>query len=280
MLDTYYELCRQLDDELTILNNDFPEILKKSEQSIKCITGYVARVKQSVLESDFSDSNEEIIFFKHIKPHVFHHLIYFTKVLSIESARPAGGTQFIVNFYRAELRKISLFYRENRDFCQYYRKGLTHFDSFYFVRGQVILGFLNDTSYFNADPSFSTTHDYKVACLLAYDKLAEYLQGEITSVMMQSTSAVAKELDLSQSLIWTDTKIALVELVYALHASGCFNNGRAGIKELATFFSQAFSVEMGDYYRNYLEIKSRQSHTKFLEHLRENLLKKIQQQEC
>lgn len=187
---------------------------------------------------------------------------------------------YIKKFYCTDLKKLRFFNNENKDFCQYYRKGLTHLDSIYFVRGQVAIGFLNDSTYFNADPLFSTPKDYKVSCLLAYDKLANYLQDAIALTDLHPSRLSNKEYRSLQSLKWTDSKTAMVELIYALHATGCFNNGKAGIKEIASFFSQAFSVELGDFYRNYLEIKSRHNHTRFLDHLRESLLKKIQQQDC
>lgn len=280
MLVIYYELCHQLEEELMALNDEFPEILKRSEQSIKCITGYLSRIKQNVLDSGFTDLADEIIFFKHIKPQVFHWLIYFNKVLNIESAKPSVSSQFLKKYYRAELKKLRFFYNENKEFCQYYRKGLTHLDKIYFIRGQVPIGFLNDSVYFNADPLFSTPKDYKVSCLLAYDKLANYLQDAIALTDLQPSRLSNKESRNLQSLNWTDTKIAMVELIYALHATGCLNNGKAGIKEIATFFSQALSIDLGDFYRNYLEIKNRNNHTKFLDQLRENLQKKIQQQDC
>lgn len=275
MLDLYYDLCRKLDEELVAIDRKVSDILKKSEQSVLCIFGYLEKLKKNVHKHGFHDNKSEIMFFKNIKPMVFHQLIYYTKILSIESAKPSDGKQLLKKFYRSELKKLSFFYRENKDFCQYYRKGLTHLDHIYFMRGKFILGFLNDTTYFVSDPSFSTTHDYKVSCILAYDKLAVYLQDSISISGIQTSV----KLNNIQNLNWTDSKIALVELIYALHTYGCLNFGKLEIKDLAIFFSQGFSVEIGDYYRHYLEIKNRQNPTKFLDQLRDSLIKKIEQQD-
>ncbi|AZI22545.1 hypothetical protein EIH07_05540 [Chryseobacterium taklimakanense] len=37
-------------------------------------------------------------------------------------------------------------------------------------------------------------------------------------------------------LNWTDSKAAIIELIYALYYRGTFNNGQADIKEIAKYF--------------------------------------------
>ena len=64
-----------------------------------------------------------------------------------------------------------------------------------------------------------------------------------------------------------------MELIYALHADGVFNNGTSELKEVATFFESAFDVDLGQFNRTFLEIRSRQSErTKFLNTLKEKLI--------
>ena len=75
---------------------------------------------------------------------------------------------------------------------------------------------------------------------------------------------------------WTDPKTALIELIYAFHSHSSLNNGKADIKEIATNFEQIFNIDLGDYYKTYLEMKMRKnSRTKFLDSLRESLLKRM-----
>jgi len=59
--------------------------------------------------------------------------------------------------------------------------------------------------------------------------------------------------------------------------SGAINNGTADIKEIATAFQKIFNIELGDYYRTYLEIRSRKkSKAKFLEELSYSFSNKIE----
>jgi hypothetical protein len=61
------------------------------------------------------------------------------------------------------------------------------------------------------------------------------------------------------NLTWTGNKVDAIETVYALHASGVFNDGKADIKDVAQEFQIAFNIDLGDYYRAFLEIKSRKT---------------------
>ena len=79
------------------------------------------------------------------------------------------------------------------------------------------------------------------------------------------------------SLSWTGNKADLIEIIYALQTIGVFNKGEASIKEIATVFEKVFHIELGDYYRTFVEIRSRKiNQVKFIENLKETLLKRMQ----
>lgn len=78
-------------------------------------------------------------------------------------------------------------------------------------------------------------------------------------------------------LFWTANKTDLVELIYALHTTGAINSGTADIKEMASVCERLFNIELGDYYRTYLEIRSRKiNQTKFLDKLKESLIVRME----
>ena len=67
----------------------------------------------------------------------------------------------------------------------------------------------------------------------------------------------------------------LVELLYALDACDCINDGEIGVEELADAFSDIFGVEIKNCYNVYMNMKRRKddSCTYFLDELREKLNK-------
>ena len=82
------------------------------------------------------------------------------------------------------------------------------------------------------------------------------------------------------SLIWTASKTAFTELIYALYSHGAFNNGNTEIKLIAKTFEDAFNIELGDFYHTFMELKARKiNRTKFLDRLCEALIKKMDEQD-
>lgn len=156
-------------------------------------------------------------------------------------------------------------------FYSYYRTDSTYLDHTYFVRGKHNVQLSLDTFYFETDHSFSTSHDYKVAKIIANDLIQDYLEDQLSKT---ATS------DKPTTLHWTGSKTALTELIYALHSQGIFNNANADIKPIVKVFESTFNVDLGDFYHTFLELKSRKmNRTKFLDSLKESLIKKMDEQD-
>ena len=146
-------------------------------------------------------------------------------------------------------------------------------DEFYFLRGNDNIGLITDTSHFYTDIEFSTSHDNSVAKIIAYDLLLNYYTNEIEELKKspKKIATTAKLVD-NLNLSWTSHKIDLTELIYALISSGAV---KGDIKDLATAFEKIFNVDLGNFYRTFLEIRSRKiDPTKFIDVLKFELLKK------
>jgi len=63
-----------------------------------CIKITLSKLKNFVLNNTFKDEEEEILFFKEIKPGIFSQLIYQVKINNIESKRPMGSIEIQQNF--------------------------------------------------------------------------------------------------------------------------------------------------------------------------------------
>ena len=76
----------------------------------------------------------------------------------------------------------------------------------------------------------------------------------------------------SDTIIWTDTKNALIELVYALHASGSVSYGRIGIRKISFALEKLFQINLGDLHHSFHRMKYRAgSRTTFLDQLKSSL---------
>lgn len=280
MLTIVYDLKQALDAELKQIDCEEEEILKKAERSIYCISNSLKRLKEHIRGNKFVNQKDEILFFKQIKPSIYSKLIYFVKVFNIESKRPNGSDKSQKKYLHNELNKLEQFFFENLEFYQYIRNNMTYLDDKYFVRGKLDIRLFMDTFIYDADPEFSSSHDYKVAKIIANDLLNIYLNTELAIMERKDHSTDHRNFIISKGkFTWTDSKAALTEFIYAVHAVKCINNGNIEIKEIADFLQSLFRIDLGDYYRDYLQIKCRQNQTKFIDTLKAALIKRINEQE-
>lgn len=265
--ETYLKLETAI-QELEI-ESDCP--IKRIEAVIQLVIQSFSDLKKFVLKNDFKNTEEEIHFFKYQKPIIVSKLIYYNAVYKIETKKPYGEKQ-IKKFLNKELNKLKKFFDSNIDFYKYYRSGNSFLDENFFIRGKHDIRLWLDTFYFEADHRFSTSHDYKVAKILANDLIQVYLEDQLNNKHYKKANS-------KSPLSWTGSKTALTELIYALYAQGVFNNGNTDIKLIAKTFESTFNIDLGDFYHTFMELKARKiNRTKFLDILCEALIKKMDEQ--
>ncbi|WP_317165161.1 RteC domain-containing protein [Flavobacterium ajazii] len=232
-------------------------------------------IKKNISKSSFKTDTEEILFFKEIKPQFTSKLIYFNMIYKIEMKRPNGGNRILKKYYHNELLKLKSFFDNELEFYQYYRSGSTYLDYKYFQRGKFDIKLALDNYYFETDITFSTSHDFKVAQILANDLIQLYLENQLVMIENKDSGEKSQRKP-NIKLMWTGSKVALIELLYALHSEGVFNNGALDLKDIAEYFEHIFEVDLGQYRRAFLEIRARKSErTKFITSLNETLLKRM-----
>ncbi|CAM3459918.1 RteC domain-containing protein [Aequorivita lipolytica] len=122
------------------------------------------------------------------------------------------------------------------------------------------------------DITFSTAKDMIFAQIIGNTLTINYLKKKVSRKKRKPFVIKQKK----SPLKWTGTKVDLVELVYALQASGMINNGQANLADLATAFETLFQKDMTDFYRVFLEIRNRKSNqSKLLDLLKRSLLQRI-----
>ena len=269
----YKQAIENLEEEINKLHFEQSDLLVSYEKAIKLILAKISELKQHVLDIGFKNQQEEIYFFKHQKPALVSKLIYYNAVYKIETKKPYGAKP-IRKYLNDELRKLKRYFDNNLEFYKYYRTNNSFIDDKLFVRGKYDIKLSLDTFYFEADRNFSTSHDYKVAKIIANDLIQVYLEDQL-----HNTAYREKSTDLP-NLNWTGSKTALIELIYALHSQAVLDNGNADIKVIAKTFERAFNVDLGDFYHTFMELKSRKiNRTKFLDNLKESLLKKMDEED-
>jgi hypothetical protein len=269
-------LVNQLNEQLNFVDLEIDNQIKKCEQAITLILKSINELKKATTKTNFKTQSEEIQFFKEIKPQFTSKLIYFNRVYKIEMKKPNGGNRILKKYYNNELLKLKAFFDNELEFYQYYRSGSTYLDYKYFLRGKFDIKLALDSYYFETDSSFATSHDFKVATILANDLIQLYIENQLLMLDNQENTEKSQRKP-NVKMTWTGSKVALVELMYALHTEGVFNNGAADLKEIAEYFEHIFEIDLGQYRRVFLEIRARKNdRTKFLTTLNESLQKRME----
>lgn len=273
-MDKFYkETLHKLETEIKELEMEADCSIQQVEAIIKLIIRCLANVKEYILDRGFKNADEEIHFFKYQKPIIVSKLIYYNAIYKIEAKKPYGNESATKEYIDNELAKLKRHFDNNLEFYRYYRTNSTYLDEKYFVRGKYDIKLSLDTYYFETDHNFTTSHDYKVAKIIANDLIQVYLEDQLNSNSQRKITH-------SSLLNWTGSKTALTELIYALHTQGVFDNGNADIKVIAKVFENIFNIDLGDFYHTFMELKSRKiNQTKFLDSLRDALVKKMEEQE-
>lgn len=272
----YKSMLTKLDFDLNLLESSSEDVLFIAEEGIKITRKALKQLRAKVISNNFNSVKEEIEFFKFIKPKVYSKLIYYVKLFCLESKKPKGSIKSKVKYFNEQVNKLQLYFQDNLDFYHYYRRGATMFDEHYFLRNKANIRLFPDSFHFLTDEQFSTSHDGTVATIIAYDMLIVYLSKEIEILESNGNYINMEALQKQSQIVWTSPKIHLIELIYALHSMDVINNGSVSIKDIARVTERIFKVDLGDYYRAFLEIRMRKKgRTKFLDMLKENLEKRM-----
>lgn len=273
MNNFYNEILLKLETAIKDLEIETDCSIQRIEAVIHHILECLSELKGYVLKRGFKNTDEEIRFFKYQKPAIVAKLIYYNAIYKIETKKPYGAKP-IRKYLNKELKKLKRFFDNNLDFYKYYPSNNSFLDEKMFLRGNHDIKLWLDTHYFQSDQSFSTSHDYKVAKIIANDLIQVYIEDQLYNKFQKDKSKNQKRLK------WTGSKVALIELIYALHYQGVFDNGNNDIREVAQYFESAFDIDLGNFYQTYLELRNRKmNRTKFLDALREELIRRMDERD-
>ena len=268
-------LLSDLNDQLNFIDLEIDNPITKYEKAIDISLKSKEKLRILIQKISFKSDEDEIRFFKEIKPQFTSKIIYYNTIFNIEMKKPNGGTRVLKKYYNNELIKLKAFFDNELDFYKYYRSGNIYLDFKYFLRGKYDIKLSLDSYYFEADKTFSTSHDFKVAKLLANDLIQLYLENRL--IMIENKDNYENsQLKPNVKITWTATKVSLTELLYALHSQGVFNNGAVDLKDIAEYFEHIFEIDLGQYRRTFLEIRTRKTdRSKFITSLNESLIKRM-----
>jgi len=253
-------------DQVDRIINSESSPLKKAELGIRLCNGTLTELQHMVEKEDFEDTASEIDFFKNIKPIPMSYLIYFTEVRTCEISIPKVGTNPRIRFLEKEVKKINKFFSQNNDFVNYMEQSHNYIDHQFFTRNNLDNFPFAPTINYYQYPEFSTSHDMLWAKIQAMYRFIHYIREKLQK--LQPGNKVLYSERQPKLLLWSGSKTALIELIYALYADGSLNHGTVEISTIISSFEDFFNIKLDQGYKTYSEIKARKGErTKFLNQL-------------
>ncbi len=204
----------EIEKRIKKIERDEKNEITKSTQILTFLESKLDELKRFIVQYDFKTEEEEILFFKEIKPKILSKLIYYMSVYKIEINRPKGSCLTIKTYLLNELDQLKHYFDRNIEIYHYYRTGCSHFDRTYFLRNKDADIPMNISCfYFERDVRFSTGYDYKIAEILANDSLEPYIKSQLVKLEEQEYSETKSEVHtgLKTRETWTASKTDLAE---------------------------------------------------------------------
>lgn len=269
----YVNYFNEFEKEFERLKNASEDVLTISIEIIQYIENKLKEIYKWLKKHIFETPQEEIYFFKELKPRMVSKLLFYKELLKLEASLPPNKKNKRKH-YEDLLTKINRYAVSNREFYEYYRSRTSFKDEDLFVRRSYKNIFLYDCYLINYDSKLSTSHDFNVAIIISNDMLSSHLENKIDELYSKTTS---NKPPMDHKFNWTGTKVDMTEVVYACQATGCINNGNFDLKEFAVFLGTMLNMEIdANLYGNYSDIKSRKiPKTRFLNMMSDKLIEKI-----
>lgn len=265
------KLEKEIDNRLKAIEKSNLNVLKKSLEASLVLGDAFQRLREFISTYTFKNEAEEIEFFKTIKPRLYHRLIYYRKVYNIEMNRPVG-VESQKAYLIDEIKAINRYNNKHSDFVRYYRSGMTHLDSLYYLRNRNDTALYLESFHYERDPKFSTNADFKVAKLLANELLSAYLKGELEALEYVKTASTDSLP--SVRLTWQDSKTDLTELIYLLDSKRSFGN--VPLSQLAAYIANVFNIQLDtNLSRTFCDMKLRNNPTPWIDKAKQALLQRM-----
>ncbi|MBK8516680.1 MAG: RteC domain-containing protein [Saprospiraceae bacterium] len=206
------------------------------------------------IESDFEFSTieDEIRYYKFIKPQFYKYGVFYKSIYKIVSRYPVGLKKGSKKYYFDCLKDVKDTFDRQVDMFEYYRGGYVNNDHVIFRK------------------NFEERNIFAV------------LQGTqmIEDFLHNATDPRTFEEKLKDypKYKWTGTKIEAVVLVNVLVKGGKINNGNVSIKEIIDYFSVMFDIDLKDCYKKYKDAKGAGDPFKFLDYLKEVFAKDVEEE--
>lgn len=99
MINRTNTLLQNLNEQLRFMDLETDNVVHKSEKALEICIESIGKLKKLISKYNFKSQQEEISFFKEVKPQFTSKRIYYNSVYKIETKKPYGGVRIVKKYY-------------------------------------------------------------------------------------------------------------------------------------------------------------------------------------
>ena len=100
------EQLHDLTEQLNFIDIEIDNQISQCEEAIEICIKALDNIKKIVQKINFGSQEDEIKFFKEMKPNILSKLIYYNAIYNIEAKKPYGGERILKKYLNNELSKL------------------------------------------------------------------------------------------------------------------------------------------------------------------------------
>jgi hypothetical protein len=266
-------LYQELKDELEIALTDEINGAKRLTATLSIIRNKIKELKEFVEKQSFASDQEEIYFFKYIKPSFYSLLIYQLELFTLESNKPCLDQKKLRAYYVKEMEFVERFFKQHGFHYEYYRLDANDLDNLYFKRGENVQSILIPEIP-EPNPDFSTCCDHLFSKFIAMEMLRDTLSKMIDALSTTPDTMGEPVMEMR----WTGDKVNLAEIIYGIYFTGQINYGKTELSTMIKWLGKIFQIDLKRIYSDYKDIRNRKvaSPTRYLDQMRTAMLQRIE----
>ncbi len=261
-------LTEDLEKGLIGIENSNDTRLQKCIKKIKLCESLINNLKLLYRKKPKIDPDQEIHFFKKIKPQFTVELHYQNTLFAYFKNKPRGTIKEKKVFINQELERISAYLQRYNEFYTYYKTGSEYLDHLFYRQIEFDIK-IHAMLEHPLDREFTCPAGPTLTCVICAEKVIQFLKNEL---FMLKNPHLDPSWEKSKTLSWKGSKTDLVELIYALHSTGKVDSD---LKQIVAAMEHTFNIDIGNNYRTFTEIKRKKNPTAFINELETCLLEKV-----
>ena len=266
------QLTQELVRQATVIEQTSQSPFLKHQQLSDLFLSGINQVKDMLKSYSFLNEEEEIYFFKRTFPLLLSFPIYMSESFHCIHGSLTGLSDVAGSLGDQLIEKIKLFMSDNEDFLLHCQLELTCCDNDLYLQTSNQDKRATGINLSENEDFFCPAATLTKAKWLAYQSLYKMIRDG-NDCNDQSLAYDPKQ------AVWTESKIALTEVIYSFKETGAINYGRATLKQITACFEKMFSIDLGNVSKSFQDIKNRKTgRPLFMDRLKANLEKAIERE--